>query len=110
MLGRAASQGAGGDVVYTRGAYSVTIAATFGSTEFQVDTGDGVRIEHSDRDFIVTASALILNSVVALPAKGDTVTVGGETYEVLAPGGAQVYRRCDPAGTLIRIHTKRVAA
>jgi hypothetical protein len=106
---RASAAIAGGAIVYTRGDNSVTLDATFGRTDFQAVEDGVIQIEHSDRDFIVPSASLILDEVLATPQKGDTIAVDNETFEVLAPKGAQVYRPCDPQGTLIRIHAKRVA-
>jgi len=114
MAARAMPAAAGGDIVYQRGGeLSGEIAATFGKTEFQVESAEGVRIEHTDRDFIFLMANLVVGGVLILPEKGDLITIlggpAGEVFEVLAPGGAQVYRACDPAGVLIRVHTKKVA-
>jgi hypothetical protein len=112
---RAASRIQGGQIIYQRGNDRVWIReATFGQSEFQVETSDVVRIEHTDRDFIFPAETLILGGRLATPQKGDRITVveeehdDGQVFEVLAPGGAQVYRLCDPHGHLIRVHAKRV--
>lgn len=111
MAARALPAVAGGAVVYSRGANSVELSAGFGKTDFQVETADAVRIEHTDRDFIFAAADLILGGTVATPQRGDRIEVidEEETFEVLAPSGAQVYRSCDAEGLMIRVHTKRVA-
>jgi hypothetical protein len=111
---RAASHVHGGQIVYQRGDERVWISATFGRSEFTVETSDAVRIEHTDRDFIFPAESLTLGGTLATPLKGDRITVveeehgDGQVFEVLALAGEKVYRLCDSRGCLIRVHTKRV--
>ena len=113
MLASAAPKVAGGQIIYQRGDSRVWIDATFGQTEFQIDEENGVRIEHSDRDFIFAADALILSGSLATPQRGDRITVvaeehgDGQVFEVLAPSGSQVYRLVNPEGHVLRVHTKR---
>lgn len=107
MAARALPGSAGGTIVYARGAQTVSVSATYGRSEFQTDTASGVVIEHNDRDFLIEASQLILGGVAAIPQRGDVITADEKTYEVLAPGNAQVYRTCDQFDELFRVHTKR---
>lgn len=105
---------AGGTIIYARGDDVVELSATFGRSEFSVTSGDSERVEFTDRDFIFEAETLILGGTLATPERGDRVTVidaarvANEVFEVLAPGGAQVYRRCDADGRMIRVHSKRL--
>jgi len=109
LAARALPAAAGGLITYARGAASCQIAATFGRTAFEVATASEVRIEHSDRDFNFPAAALVLDDVQSEPEKGDRITAAaGGVYEVLAPGREPVWEPCDPAGTLIRVHAKKV--
>jgi len=114
MLASQLPDAAGGTIHYCRNTDSVSLSATFGRTEFSVEDTNGVRVEYSDRDFIVSAASLILSDAVITPQRGDVIDVrsaAGEVlhvYEVLAPGGMQPYRYCDPERTMLRIHTKRV--
>jgi hypothetical protein len=115
MIARAAPKVAGGRIIYQRGDSRVWIDATWGRTEFQTDTADGVRIEHSDRDFIFASAALVLGGVLATPARGDRITLvfenqtDGDVFEVLAPSGAQPYRLCDPEGVMMRVYGKKIS-
>jgi len=89
-------------VVYKRsGGAKKTLNAVVGKTIFRSrnDYGEWTRIE--ERDFIVTATAL-----VDPPNQGDEITYDGRTYEVLAPNGEPVWRWSDPYCTARRIHTK----
>ena len=114
MAARALPAAAGGRSIYQRGEARVWISATRGQTEFQVESADGVRIVSTDRDFIFDARSLVIGGSLATPARGDRVTVVGEdrtdeqVFEVLAPGGAQPYRLCDPEGVMIRVHGTRM--
>lgn len=109
MAARALPESAGGAVTLSRGATTgATPNAAFGQTQFQVEVNGSVRVETSDRDFIIAAADYVIGSATT-PARGDRITSGSEVYEVLAPGGADVYRKCDPQGIVLRIHTKRLS-
>jgi hypothetical protein len=103
------------EITYVRGVQRLgPLSATIGSTEFEIQDFGGVRVEHSDRDFIVTASDLVFDGQVTAPVRSDQILdpdgPNGEvsTYEVMAPGDAQPYR-LDSTGTMLRIHAKKVA-
>ena len=108
MVARVLPEAAGGDIVYSRGASSVTITATFGRSQFMVESAGETRIEHTDRDFLFPAASLVLDGVAVTPQKGDRVTVGAEVFEVLPIDGKQCYRTSDPQGTMIRVFTKKI--
>ena len=100
-------------VVYRRGADEVTVQAIIGRTLLKLDDGyGGVRMEWTDRDFVIAADDLVLGGEKTLPQRGDQVreTVDGQTlvYEVLAPGSEPEWRWSDPHRRLLRIHTKQV--
>jgi hypothetical protein len=111
MLARVAPVATGGRISISDGTNAVELDAGFGRSEFEIDTGvDPVRIEQSDRDFLVRAAELVLNGVRTEPRRGLRITVlaTGELYDVAAPSNSKVYRKMDPAGTLLRIHTKLI--
>jgi hypothetical protein len=100
-------------VVYRRGAEEVTVQATIGRTLLKLDDGyGGVRMEWTDRDFLIHAADLVLGTATVLPERGDTVreTVGSQTfvYEVMAPGKEPAWRWSGVYRKLLRIHTKQV--
>lgn len=100
-------------VTYQRGTEQVTVPATIGRTLLKLDDGfGGVRMEWTDRDFLIHAAELVLGGSPALPARGDQVreTVGAVTfiYEVMAPGKEPAWRWSDPYRKLLRIHTKHL--
>lgn len=70
-------------VVYRRGAVEVTVQATIGRTLLKLDDGyGGVRMEWTDRDFLIHAADLVLGTATVLPERGDTIreTVGSQTF------------------------------
>ena len=112
---------AGGSITYHRGNILTTLDATFGRTEMQSETGQVVRLEYTYRDFIVASADLAFGAEKVTPKKGDKIIVleTHEVFEVLplrtSPAFAnqttpQCFRACDPNGTLIRIHAKKVNA
>ncbi len=94
------------DVTYVRGAASAAVRATVGRTEFKTDDGETVRIEFTDRDFLILAADLILAASPTLPERGDKVreTQDGTVYvfEVMD------WRYSDPYRQTLRIETKLV--
>lgn len=104
-------QHASRQVVYRRGVQQTSVQATIGRTLLKLEDGyGGVRMEWTDRDFLIQAADLVLGSSVATPARGDQIreSVGLNTsvYEVMAYGGEPPWRFSDPFGTVLRIHTK----
>ena len=102
------------EVVYERGAEQVAVQATLGRTLLKLDDGyGGVRMEWTDRDFLVQAADLVLAGNAVLPQRGDKVrdTVGSQVFvfEVLAPGKEPPWRWSDPFRKTLRIHTKQIA-
>ncbi len=113
MILRQLPEVAGGIIIYRRDTSNVRIEATFGKSEFTVETTDGVLIEQSDRDFIFAASALVLNGTLATPERGDRIETGdGTVYEVLPMDGRQCYRSfgSDSSGSnmMFRVFSKKV--
>ena len=100
-------------VTYERGGESVQIAATLGSTTYEVADESGATVEAKATDFIVSADALVLAGEQVTPQPGDRIRVpaGGKVlvFEVLDLAGAGHYRPADPFGKALRIHAKQVA-
>lgn len=100
-------------VTYVRGIDSVSLSATVGTTEFEIETEDGADLERwQSRDFLIAAADLVLAGKTVLPEKGDQIkeTVGTNThvYEVMAPGDVPHFRYSDPHRVRLRIHTKQI--
>ena len=100
------------EVVYQRGGNQVTVAATIGKTEFEIDDGSGNVQRFQSRDYLIQTADLQLGGQTTLPMAGDRLgeTVGEQTfvYEVLAPGNEPHFRYSDPVRKVLRIHTKLV--
>jgi hypothetical protein len=90
----------------------VELAATIGTTVFQVDDGAGALLRVEARDYLVLATDLVLGSTPVLPQRGDRIreTQGTHVfvYEVVAPGDEPCWRYSDPYRRTLRIHTKQV--
>ena len=98
-------------VVYHRGTQSVAVQATIGRTLLKLDDGyGGVRMQWTDRDFLIPAADLVLNGSTITPQGGDRITetagLNTSTFEVMAYGSEPPWRYSDPFGKLLRIHTK----
>ena len=91
-------------VTYVRGAHSVVVAATIGRTKFETDDGTAVRVEFTDRDFLILAADLVLGGQATVPARGDLIREGVMEFEVLD------WRFSDPYRQTLRITTKHVGA
>jgi hypothetical protein len=100
-------------ITVVRGTERLELSATVGQTEFEVDDAMGVRLEVSDRDFVVDAAEYVFGGVVTEPARGDCIEdLSGpngemETYEVMGPGNERPFRY-DASQQRLRIHTKKV--
>lgn len=99
-------------VVYWSETLSVTVPATIGKTEFEVDDEFGVVQRIESRDFLILASDLVLDGNVTLPERGDIIEeqAGTQTlqYEVTAPGKEPCWRYSDLYRQTLRIHTKAI--
>ena len=99
-------------VLYQRGAASVEVGATIGETVFQVDDGAGALLRVESRDYLITATDLVLGGTSVLPQRGDRVreTQGTQVfvYEVVAPGDEPHWRWSDPYRRTLRVHTKQI--
>ena len=99
------------EVVYLRGASQATVSATIGRTLLKLDDGyGGIRMEWTDRDFLIQATEIDFGGGPVSPERGDRIqeTAGSvvSTYEVTAYGGDPPFRPSDPFGIVLRIHTK----
>lgn len=103
---------ASGTVTYRRGEETVEVAATIGTTPFEVAGEYGIIERIESRDFLMLAADLVLAGTAATPRRGDriTETLGEKVYiyEVLAPGTEPCWRYSDPYRKTLRVHTKHV--
>ncbi len=107
-------------VEYKRGVAIANIQATIGRTLLKLDDGmGGVRMEWTDRDFLIQAVDLQSAGIGLPPLRGDRITelratdaLGAhyEVFEVLTPGQEPHWRWSDTFFKLLRIHTKRIGS
>ncbi len=98
------------EVTYQRGADTVTVLATFGKTEYEVEASEGITVGAEVIDFLIAATELVIQDQPIQPRYGDQIIVAGQgTYEVLDLPGAGCWRYSDPYQMTFRIHTKLVA-
>ena len=99
-------------VLYVRGASSVQVPATIGSTVFAVDDGAGASIRVESRDYLVRGAYLLLDGTAVVPRRGDQIHELQDgvmfVYEVMAPGDEPCWRYSDPYRRVLRVHTKQV--
>lgn len=96
-------------VTFTTDDGEVSVSATPGSTDYEVDDDNGLTLEAKSQDWIVAAADLVINDEQVEPQPGNRITsAAGETFQVLPLGALGHFRRCDPAGTMLRIHTKLI--
>jgi hypothetical protein len=95
------------DVTYVRGAASVVVKATVGRTQFETDDGQAVRVDFTDRDYLIQAADLVLGGNAVAPQPGDRIreSHSGQVlvFEVID------WRYSDPYRQTFRIETKHVA-
>lgn len=104
---------AASDVTYTRAADSqvleVTVAATEGSTPYDVTDVNGQLTSFVATDFLIEPSLLILDSVAIEPQVGDRIEkADGAEFEVMKPANTFSCFALVDHGSRFRIHTKRV--
>jgi hypothetical protein len=103
-------------VEYQRGAMVAIVQATIGRTLLKLDDGlGGVRMEWTDRDYLIQAIDLDSAGITLPPQRGDRITElrSGQQYErfeVLTPGQEPHWRWSDAYFKLLRIHTKRIGS
>jgi len=99
-------------VTYQRAGESVALNATVGRSVFQVVTANGVVETVERRDYLIRAVDLVLGGTLTTPAVGDRIreVLGAkvEVYEVMGAGSEKHFRKSDPDGLTLRVHTARV--
>ncbi|OHB50506.1 MAG: hypothetical protein A2Y10_18075 [Planctomycetes bacterium GWF2_41_51] len=94
-------------VIYKRGADTVTICATFGKTNYQIEDDSGLKIGGEITDFLFSPSDLIIDGLLTLPKAGDQIQTDSAIYEAQFIGdGCWCYS--DPYRKMIRLHTKEI--
>jgi hypothetical protein len=89
-------------VTYVRGEIELAVQATIGRTKYEADDGHVVRVEFTDRDFLILAADLVPDGDVTEPQRGDLIREGPREFEILD------WRYSDPYRQTFRITTKEV--
>lgn len=100
---------AGRKVLYQRGDDEISLTASRGSPVAQVLDESGTVLQVERQDWLIAAADLVLGTTTLTPAPADRIVDGSDTYAVVNEGGEACYRRSDPAGNTLRIHTKRIS-
>lgn len=99
-------------VLYVRGGQTIEVPATIGETIFRIDDGAGAMLRTESRDYLISATDLVLGGSAVLPQRGDRVREMEGTqvfvYEVASPGDEPIWRWSDPYRRTLRIHTKQI--
>ena len=98
-------------ITYTRsGQSTLTFTATVGRQFWRSNQPSnlGPTVSRSDADFIFDPDEINFGSGTVKPQRGDRIAFDGGTYELRAPEGEPVWRKSDPYGVLIRVHTVKV--
>lgn len=109
-LGQVRSAHLARPVTYCRGQSSIDLKATVGQTTFDVTDQYGGIEKWQSRDYLVTATDLVLTGETIQPERGDRIADAGLVFEVLAPGSEHVFKHSDPYGLTLRIHTKEIGS
>lgn len=104
---------AGVSIAYQRGPNSVSITGTVSQHVYEVVDAEGFGITALSRDYIVQAADLVLSGAEIAPRAGDRITETirdtSQTFEVMAIGQLKEYEPVDTDGTMLKIHTKKIA-
>jgi len=101
-------------VTYHRGESSVQVTAVVGRTLYEADDASGAIVKAEARDYLIEAVALDFGAGTVRPEPGDRIwepLAGGESadvYEVMPLGPEPCYRKSDPQGNVLRVHTKLI--
>jgi len=94
-------------ITYSRGAVTLKIDATRGTSTFESEDVDGAIHRVETQDFLITDVSKF-ESRFGTPQDGDQVNDGKSNYRVLAPGGEKPYRYSGQHRTVLRIHSKQL--
>lgn len=102
-------------ILYHRGMLFVPIRCWVGRTAFKIQDEKGLRIEWSERDYLIPVELLVLNGVKSVPLEADWIEEvfpepqGANQYILTAPNDEPIWRFSDVQHTLYRVHCKRTS-
>lgn len=99
----------GTSITYRRGASSVTVTATKGRTEFELQDDNGYREKIEAQDWLIDVADLKFSGTPVEPQAGDKIEEadGGKTYHYAVMDGTP-FRYSDHYRSRFRIHSKQV--
>ena len=95
-------------VMYVRGNVQVAVPATIGRTKYEADDGHVVRVEFTDRDFLILAADLVLDGQATEPQRGDLIREGKVKHFGLSEAGVQSIRRAHVVQPVAAGHARAV--
>ena len=102
-------------VTYSQDGDQVELRAIAQKPEYLEEAAGGMpRLVYDELEWIVAAADLVINGARAAPQPGAVLSrynatlESYEKFEVRPQGGQQCFRRADPFGLTLAIHTKRV--
>ena len=102
----------GETVTYARGATTVAVTATRGSSRWTSEAVEGsVNVDERSDDWLILATDLTEAGITGGPTRGDTITDENETVFRVMPSGSteQVWRWHDRGRTVYRVFSKERA-
>ncbi len=96
-----ASEHMASEITYRAPDVELTLQATQGRTEYEVDDEAGRTVQAHVVDFLVSAEDMEFD-----PAPGDTITIEGVIYEVMNFAGEGCWRWATAFRETRRIHTR----
>jgi hypothetical protein len=94
-------------VTYSRGAVTLKIDATRGTSTFDSQDIDGAIHRVDTQDFLITDVDKFL-ARFGEPKDGDQIHDGTTEFRVLSPGSEKPYRYSGQHRTVLRIHSKQL--
>ncbi len=97
-------------VLYSRGAQSVSLAATRARAGAVVDEAGGIVQDARAADWLIGVTDLELGGSATVPARGDRIALPtGEVFEVNAPEGGEVWQYLNSYRRTIIAHSVQVS-
>ena len=103
-LGSRLQEQAGRSVIYSRGGTKITTTGVLRERMYRSASKAGLFTQTKAYDWLLPSADLTIT-----PRRGDKITSGGVTYEVLPIDDLPVWEYHDNANETTVIHTKRVA-
>ena len=94
----------------------ISVRATIGKSEFQVDDSSGLLTRLETRDYLILAADMVEDGSPIVPAPGDRISETAYpgappvTYEVMSPAGQPAWRWSDPYRQTYRIHARLIGS